>query len=905
MAKQLLDLGVADNDPAAEPLRAALAKVNANFGEVYAGLPPPRVVEFCVGPHATAPRQLLLTVPPGCHWIGVDGLYGPGGSSGGGSLLTGANVSGSGGASCGEVIEGVGFVVTPGEVLAVQVGHAGSYGIQEQAAGSGSETYIKRGSHAGPYVQLGPLALRCRAGLAGAPGTSAGSGAGAAPVGPNFAGGGSPAGGASRATEGSGLAGGSQDAWPLRYIPQSDRALNGGAAGSGGFRVAASATAAGGGAAGIALGGWPDSPFGGVGGLAPNRPGGGAAPGLAALRVRHTTHASRAGLQGGSIYAQGAGTSGDGGDARNGICPGQGASGAAAGGFGNRGADGYVRLVLACSDEAFAALPPVEIIYAGAGRTVPEDYVGIHLGYRPHGRSCTLTGVTSGGNAGKILRSGAGLLLAGDVYQFRFTGTAPEPFVAGTLYYAVGEGSNHFFVRETPTGPTIACTSAGSGGTNTLDDVEPLPQFGAGVRRQLDVAEFDWRHLDPLSADSSAANRLWFDEWVADCVAAGQSVMYSLVGVPSYAVVSSSPAATLTVAPNAVGPATISADVAAFGPYDPGRWIVAGAGRAVILAYTSATQVSVQIKTAFAGDSLAAGSWTLGPSGLADNLDHVNAADAPSYESVRDFIIWLVNRYNVERHPAQKPIRFIGTYNEPLPFSTGSGSAGGGPTFRGSLMHLAQMARAVKAGISAVGTPALTGDIAVVAPEWGAGQNSIGAIHRGAWFAEFLQADDGTGSATGASHVDAVAVHAYNFVSDTRAYESGIKFGQTIKRLDHDIRHTLRGAGVAGWESFPILNTEWGLSERTTQYPHLPPALAYARSLAEQAAYGWALNCFYAWRFVEFGAGIQIDAAMQQAAGDLHNHLAGRVFTRAERLQSGAIRFTLDDASVQTYGEVA
>lgn len=71
------------------------------------------------------------------------------------------------------------------------------------------------------------------------------------------------------------------------------------------------------------------------------------------------------------------------------------------------------------------------------------------------------------------------------------------------------------------------------------------------------------------------------------------------------------PATTCTLSSAAVGSRTFTSGAAAFEPSDVGRDIISAAGIGTITGYTSATQVTVNVTTAFASTSLASGAWTI------------------------------------------------------------------------------------------------------------------------------------------------------------------------------------------------------------------------------------------------------------------------------------------------------
>jgi hypothetical protein len=71
------------------------------------------------------------------------------------------------------------------------------------------------------------------------------------------------------------------------------------------------------------------------------------------------------------------------------------------------------------------------------------------------------------------------------------------------------------------------------------------------------------------------------------------------------------PATTCTLSSAAVGSRTFTAGSSVFQPSDVGRDINSGAGQGTITGYTSGTQVTVNVTTAFASTSLASGAWTI------------------------------------------------------------------------------------------------------------------------------------------------------------------------------------------------------------------------------------------------------------------------------------------------------
>lgn len=81
---------------------------------------------------------------------------------------------------------------------------------------------------------------------------------------------------------------------------------------------------------------------------------------------------------------------------------------------------------------------------------------------------------------------------------------------------------------------------------------------------------------------------------------------------PPTAEIPVAPATTLTLSAATVGTGrTATAGAASFLEGDVGRQLKSGAGRAVITAFTSTTQVTVTILDAFAGTSIASGAWTM------------------------------------------------------------------------------------------------------------------------------------------------------------------------------------------------------------------------------------------------------------------------------------------------------
>jgi hypothetical protein len=239
--------------------------------------------------------------------------------------------------------------------------------------------------------------------------------------------------------------------------------------------------------------------------------------------------------------------------------------------MGGDGGPGYLKVYFPISDFGLgvrAQLPPTQIIRAssGVGVAVPADFLGLHLGSIPYGRTVNVT--TSGGNL-------TGFSLDPlSAFTVTFKTAAPAPLTTQTVYVikavapiATPPNSQSVYAVYDVSGTTqISVSGTGSYGAQLADAPPTVPLHYGDFRTQQ--TDLRWAEVQPNGAPGQGSsypptgpNLDQFDAFVSYHAMLGHTITWVIGSTPAWAVTGGSGLNDAWGIPNGAQQPTVLADL--------------------------------------------------------------------------------------------------------------------------------------------------------------------------------------------------------------------------------------------------------------------------------------------------------------------------------------------------------